>query len=96
MTNDELINKFSSGIEEGRYVTVFCESKNFAVFKVKGHMSWYANWSPWQYSPVQYVLVRKGDWWLGSKTVTKIWKGRTKKFEIIKALHEAESCGKVK
>jgi hypothetical protein len=84
----ELIEDFAHGIEERQHTTVFLQSRSFVVFKVKGHSSWSGVACPWQYVKTQYILTRKGEWWMTENKRT--WEGRVSKQLLFKAMSRSE------
>jgi hypothetical protein len=88
-TDADLIDAFASGIYEREYTSVFAQSTNFVVFKVKGHSSWSGVGCPWQYAKTQYILRRKGDWWMSDRPERR-WEGRVKPSVLKEALRRSE------
>lgn len=86
----QLIDDFAHGIEEKHYTSVVLTSKNFVVFKIKGHSAWACVACPFEYVRTQYILIRRGDWWLSNGVVTRRWEGRVSKKELAEALTQSE------
>ncbi len=89
-----LIHAFAHGIEERRYTTVAMSSEHFVVFRIKGHKAW-ASVGYHEYISSQYVLIRKGEWWLRSEGQSVTWHGRIAPKVLRAALNEAEENGQV-
>lgn len=85
----QLIDDFAHGIEEKYYTSVVFVSKNFVVFKIKGHTAW-ASVGARCYVRSQHILIRRGDWWLGNGVATRRWEGRVSKKELAEALSHSE------
>ena len=93
-TDAELISDFAHGIEERNYTTVAMQSPNFVIFHVKGHGSWAGVGMGQAYVRAQYILIRKGTWWMahGIKHGVDIreWEGRLSKKTMKEALRRSE------
>jgi len=89
-TDQELIDAFSLGIEERNYITVAQQSRNFVIFKIKGHSSWSGVGMPWQYVKTRHILIRKGEWWMTSGGARREWEGKVSKQLLFKALCRSE------
>jgi hypothetical protein len=92
-TDAELIDAFAHGIEERSYASVAAQSQRFVVFKIKGHSAWAAR-GVQEYAKTQYILIRKGDWWMSGKPTRK-WEGRVSPQTLKEALRRSELFGKV-
>jgi hypothetical protein len=96
VTKEEiLIADFTSGIDSQRYTSVVAIGKKFILFRIAGYKYWNGRFSGQGYSPVQHVLIRKGQWWLGNETEKREWKGRVPRTTLINAFEQAERAGKV-
>lgn len=95
MSNDTLIADFAHGIEESRYATVMAAGKRFVLFRISGHSAWDGIGHPRAYVPVQFVLIRKGHWWMGRETEKREWRGRVTRSVLINAFKQAERSGKL-
>jgi hypothetical protein len=89
-TDLDLIDAFASGIEEHHHTTVVMQSRDFVVFKIKGHSAWSGVAMPWQYVKTRYVLIRKGEWWMASGGTRREWEGRVSKQLLFKAMSRSE------
>jgi hypothetical protein len=85
-TDQELVDAFSNGIAERAHTTVHSQLGDFVIFKIAGHKAWSGVGCPWEYVQTQYVLIRKGDWWMGQRTVKREWQGRVKAADLKEAL----------
>ena len=89
-TDAELIDAFASGISEREYITVAQQSRNFVIFKIKGHSAWSGRGVAWQYVKTRHILIRKGEWWMTSGGVRREWEGKVSKQLLFKALCRSE------
>jgi hypothetical protein len=85
----DLIDQFAHGTEEKHYTTVAMVSRNFVIFKIKGHTAW-ACVGGREYVGTQHILVRRGDWWMANKTIKREWQGRVKTADLKEALKRSE------
>jgi hypothetical protein len=92
---DRLISDFAHGIEEHRYTSVVAFTKRYVLFRIHGHSAWSSVSTPREYVPVQFVLIRKGQWWMGRDTQKQVWYGRTAHSVLVKALEQAERTGQL-
>jgi len=92
-TDAEVLAAFTSGIEEGQHTSIFLQSPRFVVFKCKGHSAWGGVACPWQYVKAQYMLVRKGSWWMAEDKRT--WEGRVSTKILKEALRRSEIFNEV-
>ena len=92
-TDAEVLAAFTSGIEEGNHTSIFLQSPRFVVFKCKGHSAWSGVGMPWQYVKAQYMLVRKGSWWMAEDKRT--WEGRVSPQTLKEALRRSELFNEV-
>lgn len=90
----KLISDFASGIEERNYTSVFLVSKNFVVFKVKGHSAW-ASVGARAYVRGRYILIRRGEWWMATEGSKREWEGRVSKSILAEALRRSEMTNEV-
>src|SRR5271163_1888316 len=84
----ELIDAFASGIEERNHTSVAGQSENFVVFKIAGHNAW-ASVGHQAYVKAQYILIRKGQWWMTDKPKRE-WQGRLAPAMLKEALRRSE------
>ena|SRR5271154_3727722 len=95
-TDQELIDAFATGIEEKKYTTVAMQGKRFVIFRVAGHKSWSGVGRPWEYAATQYIIIRKGEFWLAhGEQDWHMWQGRVSKLELAEALRLSEQHNKV-
>jgi hypothetical protein len=93
MNKDKLIAEFAHGIEEGRYATVMAIGARYALFRVSGHSASDGRSHPRTYVPVQFVLIRRGQWWMGRDVEKREWQGRVTRATLINAFQQAERTG---
>jgi hypothetical protein len=95
MNEEILIADFAHGIEERAYASVVAVGKRFVLFRVSGHSAWNGVGHPWAYVPVRFVLIRRGQWWLGHNTEKREWEGRVARSILLQAFNDAERTGKL-
>jgi hypothetical protein len=70
-------------------MSVVLVSKNFVVFKMKGHNSW-AGVGMQEYARQRYILIRKGEWWMALAGTHREWEGRMDKKVLAEAVRRSE------
>ena len=95
MKEEILIADFSHGIDMQRHTSVVTAGKRFVLFRIAGYKYWNGRFSPQAYSPVRFVLIRRGQWWMGNKTEKREWQGRVPRTTLINAFEQAERTGKL-
>lgn len=94
-SKDTLLAAFAHGIEEQQYGTVMAAGRRFVLFRISGHSAWDGIGHPRSYVPVQFVLIRRGQWWMGRDTEKKEWHGRVARSLLMDAFAQAERTGKL-